>query len=141
MGFAAPPKTCKFWRTAAGCQAGSGCRFRHAAAATGAGDEGGGGAGGEALDPPRETLAEAIGVTASARRTGRDGVIGPGGRSGPWSDVSGFGAALVEAMEEEGEEEEDTSGGVDELISGMSMLLVPRHLRVGSSAQRGELIG
>lgn len=36
--------------------------------------------------------------------------------------------------------ENDYSGGVDELISGMSKLLVPRHLRCGNSGRQGEPI-
>lgn len=141
---AVEPRACKFWRTAAGCRAGSVCKFRHATASP---DGARGGGGGDALKglegetPPAEVRAASV-STAGAVVRGAGGRWRPssGAASGAGAGLSGFvlnstgvGVALGERMEED--------GGVDELISAMSKLMVPRHLRVGSSVRRGDPIG
>lgn len=143
---AVKPKPCKFWRTAAGCRAGSVCKFRHATASTD-GNQGGGGGGDALKDFQEEAPAAEVRVAASLS-TAEAFVSGPGGRWGPSSGAtsradpglsgfgvhtSGVGVALGEGMEED--------RSVDDLVSAMSTLMVPRHLRVRLSAQWGEPIG
>eukprot|EP00903_Cladosiphon_okamuranus_P008012 g7729.t1 len=144
------PRTCKFWRAGAECRAGSSCKFRHDE--TSAENDGGGGGGGRGGRDPwndgqRGASAAEVRVAApvgvggavvcgprerwnpgSADTSGMDaGLSGFGGKSG------GVGAALREGMA--------ADDGVDELISGMSKLMVPRRVRAGNSARRGDPIG
>lgn len=144
---AAKPRAwaCKFWRTAAGCRTGSACKFRHDETPTDC-DRGDGGGGGDSLeDRHGETSAAGVRVAepAGVCGEGERWRPGSGGASGAGAGVSGFcvnsgGGGGVGAASGEGMEED---GGVDELISGMSKLMVPRHLRVGGSARRGDPIG
>lgn len=139
---AAKPRACKFWRTAAGCRAGSACKFRHDETPAG-GDRGNGGGGGNALKN-RQGETSVAAFVGSARAgvcgAGERWRPGGGGTTGYGAGLARFGVNRSDNGVASGEGMED-DGGVDELISGMSKLMVPRHLRVGSSARRGDPIG
>lgn len=144
---AAGPRTaCRFWRTAGGCRRGNDCKFVHAA------DAGGG-----APKEPKVEEAFDVGGGGSGRgeRSGNGGGGGGGwsrpGRVDARGDVgvvlnsrgmeNGVGVASAEGMMvEEDDDDASSSGGVEELINGMSKLLIPRQMGFGSSSRRGDPI-
>ncbi|CAM9296786.1 unnamed protein product [Scytosiphon promiscuus] len=143
---AAPRKACKFWQTAAGCRAGSDCKFRHDASTRDAGDAGsnseGGGEGGSGRDAKEWSRPGGGGVRfggGTAGRMTRGGgvcVASHGGVVGNAVCASlGGGSAMEEEEEEDGGD--DPPGSIDALVSGMSKLLIPRQVGLGSSARVG----
>lgn len=136
---AVPRKACKFWPTAEGCRKGSGCKFRHdASARDGPDDSVEGGGEGESDRGAKEWCRPGGGCVrfggGTAGGTARRGV----GAVSHGGVVDGAGCAsssMGGAMEEDGGDGDPSS--VDEIISGMSKLLIPRQLGFGSTARVG----
>ncbi|CAM9431648.1 unnamed protein product [Ectocarpus sp. 6 AP-2014] len=163
---ASPRMACRFWRTAGGCRRGNDCKFVHAVGAGGDAPKGvkvkeafvvGGAA--------ASILVGSGGGSGSGRSGGNGGGGGRGGgggggwggrsslsRAGARDDVgvvldsggveNGVGVASAEGMVvmEEDDDGVSSSGGVEELINGMSKLLIPRQMGFGSSSRRGDPI-
>ncbi|CAM9102580.1 unnamed protein product [Ectocarpus sp. 13 AM-2016] len=157
---------CRFWRTAGGCRRGKNCKFVHAAGAGGdapkgvkikeafvvggaaasslvgsGGDRGGGRSGGNGDGGGRGGGGGGGcgGRSGSSRAGGRDDdgvVLDSGGVE------SGVGVASAEGIMvmEEDDDGVSSSSGVEELINGMSKLLIPRQMGFGSSSRRGDPI-
>ncbi|CAN0103124.1 unnamed protein product [Ectocarpus sp. 12 AP-2014] len=159
---ASPRMACRFWRTAGGCRRGKDCKFVHAAGAGGDAPKGVkvneafvvGGAAASSLVGSSGSRGSGSGSgNGDGGGRGGGGGGGCGGRSslsraGGRDDVgvvldsggveNGVGVASAEGMMVM--EEDDDDGAVEELINGMSKLLIPRQMGFGSSSRRGDPI-